>query len=515
MNGTQRNNVLKRKRIAGSHILPTKTSKRSRPAPSSIHLLPTGTHPYGIKPTGNYLLDASKGIKECRSPGLGPFMCRLPDEMVLDLLGKFDPVILGVLAQCSRALYCFTYHEELWRKATVERFGGTLGTFKGTWRNTYKYRHVEMKNVLSLYTPDTPIPIPTFYSDLLFASWRCANVPLKALCNPSHSTIDRVSSLTLDDFVTNYAIPNKPVVITDVVPTWPAFERWSLSYFQKQYGDRLFRAEAVDIPFSDYVSYAESCNEESPLYLFDKKFGEGTTLAEEYTVPEYFWEDFFSVLGDQRPDYRWLIVGPERSGSTFHVDPNSTSAWNAVITGSKKWILYPPEIIPPGVFPTADGSEVTTPLSLAEWFLNHYEETKHSATPPIEGVCKAGEVLFVPNGWWHCVMNLEPSIAITQNFVSTQNLPNVLRFLRCKRDQVSGVDQGEGLYEKFVEGFERTYPGVLERLGLGNKCEEGEGNETQKDKVGLWDRIGKKGVGEEEEKEDGGLFMFSFGQPDQ
>jgi hypothetical protein len=31
-------------------------------------------------------------------------------------------------------------------------------------------------------------------------------------------------------------------------------------------------------------------------------------------------------------------------------DPNATSAWNAVITGSKGWIFFPPEIVPPGIF---------------------------------------------------------------------------------------------------------------------------------------------------------------------
>jgi hypothetical protein len=35
-------------------------------------------------------------------------------------------------------------------------------------------------------------------------------------------------------------------------------------------------------------------------------------------VLEYFAEDLFSVLGDQRPDYRWLIIGPEKAGSSFH-----------------------------------------------------------------------------------------------------------------------------------------------------------------------------------------------------
>jgi hypothetical protein len=35
--------------------------------------------------------------------------------------------------------------------------------------------------------------------------------------------------------------------------------------------------------------------------------------------------------GEGRPDYRWLIMGPARSGSSFHVDPNCNFAWNATI----------------------------------------------------------------------------------------------------------------------------------------------------------------------------------------
>ena len=88
----------------------------------------------------------------------------------------------------------------------------------------------------------------------------------------------------------------------------------------------------------DYFRYMSRQHDDGPLYLFDKDFVEhAAPLAADYAVPPAFQEDLFALLGDARPDFRWLIVGPGRSGSTFHVDPNATSAWNACVRGRKLW----------------------------------------------------------------------------------------------------------------------------------------------------------------------------------
>ena len=74
------------------------------------------------------------------------------------------------------------------------------------------------------------------------------------------------------------------------------------------------------------------------------QFGESTpALLEDYRVPHLFQEDLFGVLDyEQRPAFRWLIIGPERSGAAWHVDPGLTSAWNTLLCGRKRLdhVLY-------------------------------------------------------------------------------------------------------------------------------------------------------------------------------
>lgn len=58
----------------------------------------------------------------------------------------------------------------------------------------------------------------------------------------------------------------------------------------------------------------DSVVEERPIYLFDNEFGErAPEMLSEYEVPKYFKRDFFELLED-RPSYRWILVGPTRAG---------------------------------------------------------------------------------------------------------------------------------------------------------------------------------------------------------
>ena len=182
------------------------------------------------------------------------------------------------------------------------------------------------------------------------------------------------------------------------------------------------------------------------------------------------------------------------------------SAWNAVLRGSKYWIMFPASSSqppPPGVFVSEDQSEVTSPLSIAEWLLGFHVRAR--ATPGCaEGICGEGEVLHVPSGWWHLVVNLSPSIAITQNFVPEAHLANVLDFLKNKPEQVSGFHGDiDNAYDLFVEKLRERYPDVLIKALKHVKLHEG--------KKRKWNRL----VDEDDEHVPNARgFSFGFGDED-
>lgn len=116
-----------------------------------------------------------------------------------------------------------------------------------------------------------------------------------------------------------------------------------------------------------------------------------------YNVPEIFLDDWMNdyYSAETEDDFRFVYIGERGTMTQLHVDVYKSYSWSTNITGKKLWRLYNPE-----------SPEVLT-----------VEQS-------------AGELIFVPSGWKHEVLNLSPLvISINHNWCNAINLFSVYEAL--------------------------------------------------------------------------------------
>lgn len=449
--------------------MPEPISKRRKLYPNNARnaaiSMVSAQHPLNVRPLGNRYLESTPLQGATREELMGDF-AKFPEELLLEIFGFVDDsVALRNLSHTSRALYAYLYDEELWKKHYT--YQAQLLEKEGQETPIIRWRGLWRRSILGIdpqYEARPQLPGNLLCSDVLFRPFQCSQVDYSTVFakvireEEMYHRDNLLSEDLLDEMLPAGRIPripeklltqrafdktwsNKPFILTNSDSSrWP---HWDLAALLERFADVKFRQEAVQWPLSLYSQYLGENRDESPLYLFDCNSSAMQTLKNEYVVPEVFQNDAFKVFGKCRPDHAWLIIGSQRSGSTFHKDPNCTLAWNTALVGRKLWIMLPSEIVPPGVSTNDDESEVTSPVGIAEWVLSgFYNDCVKNPSARI-GITFPGECMYVPCGWWHMVINLDDSVALTQNFVPSVRLGNALDFMKNKKTQLSGFRPAE------------------------------------------------------------------------
>merc|ERR1712032_594115 len=111
-----------------------------------------------------------------------------------------------------------------------------------------------------------------------------------------------------------------------------------------------------------------------------------------------------------------------------HIDPLETAAWNTLVSGRKRWVVFPPsEESPQFVYDNEhdeleDMADDDISDSASHWMHYRYGRSRSSCQLTYyDFIQHPGETVYIPNGWWHNVVNLEFAIALTENFVCEHN----------------------------------------------------------------------------------------------
>lgn len=254
--------------------------------------------------------------------------------------------------------------------------------------------------------------------------------------------------LTPESFFKDFASQSRPVIIEGAASHWPAMKEWSVNRLRDRFRHVSFKVgedskrKKLRMKMKYFVDYMKYQQDDNPLYLFEATFHDNTemlSLLDDFETPDLFPHDWLNLMNrDSRPPFRWFCIGPKRSGTTVHVDPLGTSAWNAVTHGCKRWVLFEPQT--PKRVVKAKGlkqkGEDDEAVMYFDFLLPRLKQT-YPDVRVYEGLQKPGDVIFVPGRWWHGVLNTEDCVAVTQNYCGPDNFKDVWTSARKDREKIA------------------------------------------------------------------------------
>jgi lysine-specific demethylase 8 len=227
--------------------------------------------------------------------------------------------------------------------------------------------------------------------------------------------LPEVSEINEATFKKNYLNRRRPVIMKGQANSWPAREKWNIDYFLKLENNKKVRldignifqgeSDATKQTFAQFMeklkdSQTNGAGPENYLALFDI-----------FSVfPELENDTDFSILNNSTiKDFIYGWIGPKGTVTGLHTD--SANNLLAQLQGKKLVLIASPKYTKHMYL----SKKFDLAAQVSSVNINDYDEEKHPRfreIPFYSVIMEPGDVLFIPQGWWHYVKSLDFSISV-------------------------------------------------------------------------------------------------------
>jgi ATP-binding cassette subfamily B protein len=209
------------------------------------------------------------------------------------------------------------------------------------------------------------------------------------------------------------SFPAEPSLLKGATQHWQAHRRWTWDFITSRADDLLVLTDAQgetagEARLADYMKALRAG--EKPLallYASGWRFFEGhPDMLDDFSEPVQAQPDMLQRIPQHlfKP-LLWIFIGPEGSGTDLHYDVLDTHAWLAVIRGRKRIALHPPVLL---------AADYDRHRAQALTVLRERRDQECWRYVELE----PGDLLLIPAGWWHEVVNEGLTLGLTRNFAT-------------------------------------------------------------------------------------------------
>ena len=234
-------------------------------------------------------------------------------------------------------------------------------------------------------------------------------------------SIPRVRGISKEEFLKEFFIPQKPVVMEDLTADWAAREKWNFEYFREKVGEIVVpiydgkpakghqssHGPVMKIKMKEYIDILKKGPTDLRMFFFNllKNCPE---LINDFKYPD-LGVRFFKKLPV-------LFVGGEGAKVVMHYDMDLANNFHFNFAGEKKVILYPP---------SQTKYLYKVPYSIVSMEQIDMENPDFKQYPALleakgyEVTLKHGDALFIPSKWWHFIKYETPCLSLTLRSLPT------------------------------------------------------------------------------------------------